>query len=224
MKVLQTKEFSKWNWKLIAELVDGPLSSRFESVLLLFVLSNSRLEDCIGNDFVPRLISFYRPSKLYFSTVPRSQEAAIYVRVGRALLEALLNCNAVVQVMQQNLRFQGVSYLRECKLVSDICAIISEELNKADPTQSTSFSSDKISRTLTREYFTFLGVLSSTDAGLEILNLNNTFLLLNQLVQSKSREDHIRLLLTSLNYETSLSTFLLNPSVRILAVHCLRCP
>lgn len=57
-KVLQTKDFTRWNWNIINELLEGPL------------LNKKQLEELVkSTKFIRRLLVFYRPLRLRFSNV-----------------------------------------------------------------------------------------------------------------------------------------------------------
>lgn len=57
-QVLLTKEYSRWNWDLILELLEGPL------------LNTKRLNEILRTTkFIKRLIAFYAPKKNRFSSL-----------------------------------------------------------------------------------------------------------------------------------------------------------
>jgi rapamycin-insensitive companion of mTOR len=61
------KEFSKWSWDCIAELLDGPL------------FNPRRLEEILrSTKFIKRLLAFYRPRKHRFSDIKVGRVSYIY--------------------------------------------------------------------------------------------------------------------------------------------------
>lgn len=52
---MKPKEFKKWNWTLIHEIVEGPLKG------------SHNLRVAIKSNFIDRLIEFYMPSNNYFA-------------------------------------------------------------------------------------------------------------------------------------------------------------
>jgi Rapamycin-insensitive companion of mTOR, middle domain len=54
--------------------------------------------------------------------------------------------------------------------------------------------------TLTRDYFVIMGVLSQTSEGLKLLELSKVFSYLYQLLELKSRDDIIKIIITSMYY------------------------
>lgn len=62
------KEYSKWNWDGIMELVNGPLQNP------------RRLDDVIKNTkFLRRVLQFYRPSSRQFADIKKSKVTQAYV-------------------------------------------------------------------------------------------------------------------------------------------------
>lgn len=73
------------------------------------------------------------------------------------------------------------------------------------------FSLKYISFTLTRQYFTFLGIILNTRYGEEYLIKNKFYPFINSLVTQKGTFDHlIELLINNINYESQLSLNFIN--------------
>jgi rapamycin-insensitive companion of mTOR len=96
-QVLNSVNFMKWKWDLIAQIVEGPLRNP------------KRMDEAIrGVKFVKRLTAFYRPFKYRFSDIKNTKLNQRYVRIGCALVHTLLQNPS------------GVKYLVENKLLRQI--------------------------------------------------------------------------------------------------------
>lgn len=143
-QVSVTKDFTLWNWDIIAEVVQGPLAS------------SKRLEEALNprTKFIKRLIGFYKPSHLQFSTMSRSRPATSYVKIGINLLEQLTAHN------------EGYAYLADNELFPQIVqGLLDLERAIVDPQYDKStclFHPGRINATLSGYYFHFLGVLSKS--------------------------------------------------------------
>jgi len=141
----------------------------------------------------------------------------LFVRIGCQLLELLTESEAGKQV------------LREHKLIKEIA----ELLNKAkDETKDTPFfTRERMLKTMTREYFALLGVLTKSKFGQELLTEHQVFTSLRAICERSQREDIINAILVSLDYERKpesqaiLSTVLTSAKsavIRYLATRHLR--
>jgi hypothetical protein len=78
--VLQQKEFKKWNWPIINEILEGNL------------LTPARLEDVMKKTkFIKRLLNFFMPSKQHFINMEWREENLFYARAGYNLIKTLLS-------------------------------------------------------------------------------------------------------------------------------------
>jgi rapamycin-insensitive companion of mTOR len=78
-KILQEKDWRKWNWEIILELCEGNL------------ITTPRLESLIQKTkFIKRLLNFYLPSKQQFINLPWRQENLIYAKAGYYLFKRLV--------------------------------------------------------------------------------------------------------------------------------------
>ncbi|KAF4988408.1 hypothetical protein FGRMN_9791 [Fusarium graminum] len=176
--VLNSSNYTKWNWETIIKIIDGPLQS------------GKRLEEAIkASKFMKRIISFYRPFKYRFAQVKNTRATQKYVRAGCALMHSLLQSP------------EGVKFLADSKLLRQIA----ECLAQCDPTsgltaQFPMFSTDRVTDTLSAGYFSMLGVLSGDPKGLQLLERWRMFNMMYHIVDLKQRPDLIKLLLSSFDY------------------------
>jgi rapamycin-insensitive companion of mTOR len=207
--VLATKDHTRWNWELISDLVEGPLTN---PQLLTLTLKSTK--------FLKRILSFLRPSRKEFSAMSRDKRNMKYVRIG---------CQALETLTQTEL---GTSFLRDNELVAQIGDYLQLETQASDKKKAHErlFSSEKVLKTMAREYFTMLGTLSSSDRGLDVLRKYKIFEMLAPLSSMQGRDDLSHLIMTSLDYNiTGPSRILLSKSltstsrvVRYLATRHLR--
>eukprot|EP01117_Protostelium_nocturnum_P011476 TRINITY_DN4163_c0_g1_i2.p1 TRINITY_DN4163_c0_g1~~TRINITY_DN4163_c0_g1_i2.p1 ORF type:complete len:1169 (+),score=280.38 TRINITY_DN4163_c0_g1_i2:189-3695(+) len=188
-QVVATKDYSKWKWEIISDLIEGPLLANVS--LLVYALKNK---------FVKRVISYFRPLSFAFSTMTWGNENLKYLRIACQLLQVLVGSD------------QGADYLLESKLLPEIAELMVLEIEAAKPaSQQTAnvqnkerlFSADKLLKKMSQEYFTMLGILSSSTRGLEVLKKQKLFLLMVELSELNGRDDLVNLIMTSLDYNVS---------------------
>lgn len=181
-QVLNTKDYTKWNWDSIIELLQGPL------------LNPRRLDEAMrGRKFIKRLLAFYRPFKHQFSDMSATKGTiGRYVKTGCTLLSTLLQNS------------DGVRYLSENKLLNDIASAFNEldplMLNGGDPETEPIFSKERMENTLTCGYFALLGTISKYKEGVRILEKFKIFSCFYQISELKNRTDLKVAMITNLDY------------------------
>ncbi|RKP00256.1 hypothetical protein CXG81DRAFT_13438, partial [Caulochytrium protostelioides] len=177
-EVLGGKDFTRWRWDLIMELCQGPLHHP------------RRLEESIKQTkFVRRVLSFFRPSTRQFADLKRSKSAEQYVAVGCELLKTL--------VMHQ----EGLRELNENRFLPEIA----EALGQLDPIYAGGphdvlFTRERVEKTMTADYFTFLGVLSQSREGQRLLERYRIYNVCYHVTDLKSRDDLVRAMLAAFDY------------------------
>jgi len=205
-QVLSAKDVGKWDWSVILSILQGPLNNP------------QRVAECLKTKFVKRLILFFRPSRAMFALLPRSSNNYMYVRALCELFDVLINYA------------EGIDAIKESQILSEIYEILYLQLpgeaatamsaperrstmmlspseRKASSVGASSeysaqmvLQADNVARTMAREYFTLIGRLSCTDAGVELLAEYKILDCLERLTVSKGREDLTRLIVLSLDY------------------------
>lgn len=178
-QVLTTKDYVKWDWDLIMQLLQAPLRNPqvFEDVT-----KNTKL--------FKRLLSFYRPFKYRFSTLRRTKSNLIYVKVGCEIFRCLLSHK------------QGVKYLSENKILPQIA----ECLAQMDPYSGITaadalFSKKKLETTLCSYFFKFLGILSADPNGIKMMEQWWIFDMLYHITDKETgRDDLVQIVLKDLKY------------------------
>ncbi|ODQ64875.1 hypothetical protein NADFUDRAFT_8425, partial [Nadsonia fulvescens var. elongata DSM 6958] len=177
-QVLTTKNFSKWNWDVLIELIEGPL------------LNPKRLDEAIkSTKFMKRLMSFYRPFKYRYSSIKQSPASQKYVTVGSALLRTFLAND------------DGVKYLMENKLLRQIAECLAQldpmsGITSAEPL----FSEQRLENTLTSGYFTLLGILSGDINGLAMMERWRMFNMIYHISEIAVRDDLIMIFIAAMDY------------------------
>ncbi|KAI9307439.1 Rapamycin-insensitive companion of mTOR, N-term-domain-containing protein [Cunninghamella echinulata] len=183
-QVLSTKDYTKWSWDNIIELLQGPL------------LNPKRLDEAMrGKKFIKRLLAFYRPFKHQFSDINCTKANIVrYVKTGCVLLSTLLN------------NLDGVKYLEENKLLDEVAAA----LNELDPLKNIRdgnsemaepiFSKERMNNTLSGGYFTLLGVFTKHKEGVRIMEKFKLFSSFYQLSELRNRDDIKVALITNMDY------------------------
>jgi len=105
IKVLIDKDFTKWNWNIIQDLIKGPL------------MNHKRLEETLKTTkFVNCILSFYRPLSHQFSDILKKKNVKNYVEIGCELITNLVAINEGVRFLSENKFLQQIS---DCLLQLD---------------------------------------------------------------------------------------------------------
>eukprot|EP00795_Rhopilema_esculentum_P004460 gene4460-20703_t len=177
-QVLTVNEFlAEWDWDLISAVLDSPK------------LSIKRQEDPTHIKFVRRLLQFYKPSNKQYCLIEVGNTSARKLsEVGLELIDFLL---------RREEQPDGKRLLLE--LVQEI----SDGLTEATSTGHMMgvFCSSSINDTLARDYFLFIGRLSSTHLGTRCLERSSgVFQHLLEICSMKEREKMLKLILASFDY------------------------
>jgi hypothetical protein len=177
------REYTHWHLEEALELLEGPLRNP------------SLLNIALKTKFFARLLSFYKPQKGLFSKLKESPETTIYVRVACQLFEALIDNDV------------GKAYLQEHPFLKHVGEMFASEIQRnqnATADSESPLSRDVLLKTLTREYFTLLGILSRSERGQELLRHHRLYNYFVKLCEIDGRDDLIRLILTSLDYNKTI--------------------
>ncbi|KAK5132801.1 hypothetical protein LTR08_008602 [Meristemomyces frigidus] len=177
-QVLNSVNYTKWDWPLIQELIDVQM------------VNPKRLQEAmVTSKFVHRLLGFLRPFKYRFSDAQNTKANQRYVRTACALLRLLLQTQ------------DGARYLESNKLVPQIGECLAQQDPMSGLTSKTPlFSPERMSETLVGGYFAMLGVMCSDAKGMQILERWKIINIFYHIVELKTRDDLIRALLGNLDY------------------------
>ncbi|KAK5118057.1 hypothetical protein LTR62_004103 [Meristemomyces frigidus] len=177
-QILNTVNYTKWDWPGILELIEGPM------------INPKRLQEAmVTSKFVHRLLGFLRPFKYRFSDAANTKANQRYIRTACALLKLLLQTT------------EGAKYLESNKLVPQIGECLAQQDPVSGITSKTPlFSPDRMSGTLVGGYFAMLGVMCSDSKGMQILERWKIINIFYHIVELKESDDLIRALLVNLDY------------------------
>lgn len=207
-KVLQTKDFTTWNWGILSDLLEGPL------------LNPKRLEDLARTTkFFRRLMVFYRPMRLRFSRIRQhSRLANKCVQVGCQLVKTLTSTAEGMKVLND-----------DTKLMPQIASLLYKAME--GKMSGNVFSEDHLKKTVCAGYFKILGAFSQTPRGIKILERWNIFTVIYKMFQrtTKFTSSFLLCILPELNVvhsmhcRTILSKALVYPveNVRVQATNLL---
>ena len=177
-QVLNHGNYTKWRWDVIQNIVEGPL------------INPKRLDEAMkATKFIKRLVGFYRPFKYRFANVRNTKPNQRYIKVGCALMTALLK------------NPDGVKYLGENKLLRQVA----ECLAQFDPMSGLTspapvFSPTRLIETLSYGYFEMLGALSSDSNGLLMLERWRMINMCYHIIEVQERPDLAKILLRYMDY------------------------
>ncbi|KAJ3443189.1 cytosolic regulator pianissimo [Anaeramoeba flamelloides] len=184
-KVISTEDHTKWNFHTIVELVQ--------------ITENNQkyFENCLKNKFFKNLLNFFDPRSDQFCNIKRTIESLSYVAIGVQLLRLLLS------------NPDGFEFLKN----STFCSSLNEALIiENDGTSSNKsgmkrlFTPTRMSKTLTKEYFTLIGSMTQYDNGMNLLLSKKIIHELERIVKTKGRSDLALPIIISLDYNKSSMT------------------
>ncbi|EDV23413.1 uncharacterized protein TRIADDRAFT_58016 [Trichoplax adhaerens] len=176
-KILSSKIITLWDWETIRGLLQSTK------------VSYKNLEDTSNTKFLRRLMSFYLPSKQQFAEIGlTSEQAQLYTQVGCLLVKFLLSSNEA----------DALKLLQE--LIQEIVNALNEVISPAGQGTYNTFLSERLTETLSQYYFLLIGEVSSSATGIQILEKTGAFDSFISLCSSKSHPEHVKLLLSGLDY------------------------
>ena len=158
--VEQYSEWPKWNFDIISNIIQGPLR---QIARLRWVHNNTR--------FLVKTLAFYKPGKTGFAQVRREESQAVpgLTAVGVRLLDVLLSTKDGVDILERSEYVKGIHQMLHEVLTSAPQPLLMKE---------------KISTTMIREYFRYVGRLSSNPSGLLLLQKYGVFETIAQLFKA----------------------------------------
>jgi len=191
-RVTSAKSHTRWDWSLIEEIVDGALPAHIHSVLK----SQSK--------WLRRLFSFWQPDpsdggetvgsragpdRDIFARLPWTPDNLRYARVACKLVELLCIVSD-----------EGKQFLADQPFLRALAQLLQDEVVKTFPVPDRVLAPVAVTSTMAREYFTVIGTLSATPRGVELMKKFGLWEMLKSLVQLEDREDLLRLVVMSLDY------------------------
>ena len=138
-KVLQTKDFTRWNWNIINELLEGPL------------LNKKQLEELVkSTKFIRRLLVFYRPLRLRFSNVNKGAKLSQkYVQVGCQFFKTLTATPEGMKILMD-----------DTKIIPQLASLMFRAME--GNISGNIFNKNKLREKIIFGYFKFIGILTQS--------------------------------------------------------------
>ncbi|SMN18258.1 similar to Saccharomyces cerevisiae YER093C TSC11 Subunit of TORC2 (Tor2p-Lst8p-Avo1-Avo2-Tsc11p-Bit61p) [Maudiozyma saulgeensis] len=194
-KVLQTKDFTLWNWNVIQELLEGPL------------MKQKQLEELVrSTKFIRRLLVFYRPLRLRFSDVNQgSRLAEKFIQVGCSFFKMLTTNPEGMKIL-----------VDDTKIIPQLASLVFKAIEEGS--SSNIFNENSLKVKIIPGYFKFIGVLTQSENGISILLRWNFFTVIYKMFQFDSRIGLKLLLLTLPELDLKYSSHCRNILGRALVV------
>lgn len=172
-KVLQTKEFELWNWNIIQELLEGPL------------MNKKQLEELAkSTKFIRRLLIFYRPLRMRFSTVNKGTKLSEkYITTGCQFFRMLTSTPEGLKILGD-----------DTKIIPQLASLMFRAME--GHTSGNIFNESSLEKKIVSGYFKFIGVLTQTVEGIKELNRWNFFTIIYKMFELDSEIGYNFLLLT----------------------------
>lgn len=165
--VLNTRDHTKWSLDTLLTLFDGVL------------LNPKRLEEAMrASKLVRRVLAFYHPFSVRYSTLIKSTANQRYTRLGCAVLQTLLTSA------------DSMKFLGEDKLLVEIGDCLTSEI----------MSEARFESTMASGYIDFLAVLSKSHEGLQLMQQARIFSGLYKLMDRDRRVDVAHAILHQLDF------------------------
>lgn len=194
--VLTDKNWMNWKWDVISELLEGPLTNP------------QRLSDAMKTKFFKRLSGFFRcdpGNKGYFSQLAWIPDFVPFLRPACQMYTLLLNHPEGLLFLKTDRRGQlltEISSALELEARPE-AAIVESHIGDL---KRRMFSPEYCSRRMLREYFTLLGLMSSSKEGLKMMEQSNLFQRLYVMGTTKGHDFLCRLILANLDYSVDGSS------------------
>lgn len=194
-KVLQTKDFTLWNWNIIQELLEGPL------------MNQKQLEELVkSTKFIRRLLVFYRPLRLRFSDVNQgSKLAQKFVQVGCSFFKMLTSNPEGMKILTD-----------DTKIIPQLASLVFKAIEEGSSRNI--FNENSLRTKIIPGYFKFIGVLTESKNGISVLMRWNFFTVIYKMFQFDSRIGLKCLLFTLPELDLCLSSHCRNILGRALVV------
>ena len=177
-EVLGLKDYTKWNWEAISDLMKGSL------------LNPKRYDELVRNTkFAHRLVFFLRPSSKQFSETPQDSLSSKIVWA----------CSKFIYTMCSTVA--GYRFLLESKLIAEIVDKLARIGDPGSFDTDFCFTKEKIDTVLAKDYFTILGDLQRHPDVERIFEDHNIWNVYYSLVELRGKDFIVKYILTTGNYE-----------------------
>jgi rapamycin-insensitive companion of mTOR len=191
-KVLAGKDWIKWDWKAIQDILDNQLKN---SVVFTEVLKGK---------FLRRLGGFFRCDTLEkgatLAGLPWFSANLKYVQAMLSWFQIMMRYDEGISYLQTDRR--GMVLAEICDQLKTECVIESEGKTSAPINPNRLFHVSRFPVSMVREYLTVIKLLTSSPVGVKLVENSKFFELVHDLPKIPGREALIRLILLNLNMNT----------------------
>ncbi len=138
MELMSAKDFSKWNWEGLLDVVEG-LGPKLDDTLKLY-------------KFLKKALFYFKPSSSLYSELTNIKSHALITKTAFTLIKTLLKTKEGVKALEESFLFQELG-----ELVSNMDYI--------DSSADNFFSSERLDHTVVRYYFNMIGIVLDDVAG-----------------------------------------------------------
>ena len=206
-KILDYKEFSNFEWKYIDTLLDI-IETRKELV-----------NDLHKNKFFRKILFNFMPSKELLTNQPWSVNNFIYISICNKMFKFLSNYNDLSNILdtlpEDYIIKKGITWLED--VMQCLTNILPQNISNSQNIPNTNRSRDKpfelkkLYQSLSRNIFSFIGILSQTTKGDDFLKKKNFYNLLERFITKSNKYDYIlTTIIDNLNFNSkSVSTWII---------------
>ena len=184
-KILESKEFSNFEWKYIEILLDI-IETRKELVL-----------DLHKNKFFRKILYNFMPSKNLLSNQLWSINNFIYIVIGNKMFKFLSNYSEISNILdtlpEDYIIKKGITWLDD--VIQCLNNILPQNTtnnqNNNNRNRDKVFDLKRIYQSLSRNIFSFIGILSQTTKGDDYLQKKNFYNILDRFITKSNKYDYI---------------------------------
>ena len=196
-KILDGKEFQSWDWKHIDEILDI-VENRKDLVM-----------DLYKQKFFKKLLFVFMPSKNQISYLQWKVENFNYASIGNKFFKLLSNSSEGISILdtspEEYIFQKTLTWYEDFQNCLEIILNPISNTNKKNPIYDIEqpFSIIRISKSLSRQLFTFIGLISQSMQGDEYLDKKGFYKLISKFLNKGSFYDYIlTLLIDNLNFNS----------------------
>ena len=189
-KILENKEFKTWEWKHIDEILD--------------IVENRKdlIMDLYKQKFFKRLLFCFMPSKNQFVKLHWGADQFIYASIGTKFFKLLAQSSEGIPILDTSP--EEFIFQKSLTWYEDVQQCLENLLTKNNQNDKDQpFSIRNVYTKMSKQIFTFLGVLSQSAQGEEYLEKKGFYALISKFVQSNYNYDYILTnLIDNLNFNS----------------------
>ena len=186
-KIIELKEFQSWDWNQIDSLLD------------IITIKKELISELNKQKFFKKLLFSYSASKNLIINQDWIVENFFYSAIGIKLFKILSSQDDLFIL---NLPNEDFIFQKSNSWIKDVMQCLDSLFEKNIP-EDHPFTIQKIYNSLSRNIFTFIGIISNTNQGDEYLNKQGFYLLLDKFISNSNKYDYLlTLFIDNLNFNS----------------------